>query len=99
MLEIILLSLAVIVFEAIVTFVVLAMAEILDWFLKFEQELDETTLPFTIRNQLENGEYTVYQGLFDATRNEVRKARKIGAKRLDDRLRELHSRDELAIYE
>ncbi|GGL14658.1 hypothetical protein Sme01_18510 [Sphaerisporangium melleum] len=99
MLELILLGLAVIAYEAFVTFVVLVMAEILDWFLKFEQELDDATLAFTVRQQLDNGEYTVYQGLFDAAGNEVRKARKISAKRLDERLRELHNRDELAIYE
>ncbi|WP_433228335.1 hypothetical protein [Actinomadura formosensis] len=99
MLEIILLGLAAIAFDAIVAFVMLVMAEILDWFLKLEQELDEKTLPFTVRGQLESGQYTVYQGLFDTTKDEVRKARKISARSLDARLRELHSRGDLAIYE
>lgn len=98
MLELILAALAELIIEVVLTVVVLAFAAVVDWFVQRRAVMDENDIAFTLRRQLDSGGYTVVQGIFDESTNQVSDARRVNANRLDPRLAKAHARENLAIY-
>ncbi|MFI9814527.1 hypothetical protein [Saccharothrix variisporea] len=98
MLELILSALAGLIIEVVLTVVVLAFAAVVDWFVRRHAVMDEDDIAFTLRQQLDNGAYTIVQGIFDEATGQVTDARRVNANRLDPRLARAHARDDLAVY-
>lgn len=98
MLELILLALASIAIDIILTVAVLAFVAVVEWFLTHQEHIDDNTIGFTVRRHLDNGQYAIVQGLFDQTTDTVDKVRQINAQRLDAKLGELHDKDPLVVY-
>lgn len=98
MLEAILYALTQFIIEVIITLLLVSLAAIVDWFLGISNTIDEEDLAFTLKQDLNNGEFTIVQGLFDQSTGKVETARRINGKQLDPKLAQAHNRDRLVLY-
>lgn len=98
MLEAILEAIAEAFIEAVITLIVLAFVTIIQWFLDLEENMADEDLAFTLKQRMSNGQYTVYQGIYDQNTAGIRRARRFNANRLDPKLAKAHSQDDLVVY-
>lgn len=98
MIELILAGLVYAIVAAVYTVVVLLLSAVIDWFIGEQDLVNENSLRFTIKQNLEAGTVRVVQGIFDTSTEEVKKYRPIKAERLDQELTEYHEDDELVVY-
>jgi hypothetical protein len=77
---------------------ILVLPEIINWFIDWADSIGEHDLAFTLRQEINGGQYTVVQGIFDQRTDTVKKARRIRAERLDAQVQQVHARNGLAIY-
>lgn len=98
MLELIIAGLIYAVAAAVYTVVVLLLSAVIDWFIGEQDLIDDDSLRFTIKQNLEEGTVRVVQGIFDTSTDQVKKYRPIKAERLDEELTDYHEDDELVVY-
>ncbi len=73
---------------------------ILDWFLENEElvQSDMDNIAVTVKELFETGNYVIVQGVFNTRANKVVAGRKIQAKKVDDKVAELHRDQILVVY-
>ncbi|WP_066948693.1 hypothetical protein [Streptomyces lushanensis] len=98
MLELILMALASVVIDIVLTVVVLAFFAVVQWFLEVQESVDESDIAFTLKQELKNGEYAVFQGIFDQSTDRLEHVRRINTKQLDSKLSQAHAQDKLVVY-
>jgi hypothetical protein len=86
---------AVVVFIAYLTY-----NFIVNWFRKRSaiKEEDKANIAFTIKETLDSGNYKLVQGIFNTSTEEIVDYQVIETEELDNDLDEIHSDNELALY-
>jgi hypothetical protein len=75
-------------------------SKIVDWF-KGRQQLkqsDKDSIAFTIQQKMETGEFKTVQGIFNTDSNELLDGVQYQSDNIDEKLAELHRKDELVVY-
>lgn len=74
----------------------LAYEEIIDWFDEYLDTIhsSKNNLAFTIKNELENGNYQIVQGIFNQRTGDMIESREIEAEEIDEELLEVHEEHE-----
>lgn len=98
MLEMILTALAVVIIEFVVNVAILAFAAVVQWFLNLGPAITENDVAFTLKQEVKNGRYTMFQGVLNRETHELGRVRRIEAQGLDARLTEAHERTPLVLY-
>ena len=84
--------------ETVAVLVMLVFSELIEWFINVAQVLDDQDLAFTLKTEMNRGRYTIVQGVFDQRTDQVKKARRIEAERVDARIRSAHESNALVVY-
>jgi len=95
---------AIIAAAATLTVVVIALLNwdrIIDWFKNRRQlkQSDKDNIAITIKTLLENGKYKTVQGIFNKATNVLADGEAYVSDSIDEHLAEVHSNDELVLYE
>jgi len=83
----------------------LAYEEIIDWFDEYLDTIhsSKNNLAFTIKDELENGNYQIVQGIFNQRTGDMIESREIEAEEIDEELLEVHEEyedeDGIVLYE
>jgi hypothetical protein len=83
----------------------LAYEEIIDWFDEYLDTIhsSKNNLPFTIKDELENGNYQIVQGIFNQRTGDMIEGREIEAEEIDEELLDIHEEYEdeegIVLYE
>jgi predicted dinucleotide-binding enzyme len=100
MLPLIAIGLAVAALAAIVV-AIIKFAKIKAW-LRERQNLkqeDKDVIAFTIKKNLDDGNYEVVKGFFNTSTDELLDGEKEQSKKIDDELEQIHNGKELVLYE
>ncbi|CAD5984325.1 hypothetical protein L2E68_22790 [Planktothrix agardhii 1029] len=62
-------------------------------------ESDKNIVGFTLKEKLENGDYTVYQGMFNKQEGAILEGKTIQGKQIDSELENIHGGKAVVIYE
>jgi len=93
-------ALAATVFVAAVVIKHLTIEKILSWF-RGRQQLsqgDRNKVGFSILKELQSGNFTVVQGIYDKSSDNVLETTEIEAENVDQEVKRLHRQDGLAVY-
>ena len=92
---------AAIVGVAMIHFVLLTMLMIVDWFTEREYIITSNPdhIAFTVKDNLESGNYRIVQGIFNKKKTTVKEKRVIEADELDDDVKKIHKKEILVTYE
>jgi hypothetical protein len=73
---------------------------IVNWFRNRSaiQEQDKDNIAFTIKENLQSGNYTVVQGIFNRRTEELVDSQVIETKELDNKMSEIHSENKMVLY-
>lgn len=85
---------------ALISLIILYYDDIISWF-QNRNELkssDKDNVAFTLMDRINSGSYATVQGIFNSKTNTVLEARKIESEKVDDKLKDLHASNDLAIY-
>jgi hypothetical protein len=63
------------------------------------KEADKANIAFTIRDKINNNEFTLVQGIFNKRTEKVVEGRKMKTKSLDSKMDQVHKDNDLVIYE
>lgn len=86
---------------AVVSVLILYKDQIIQWFQDryMGQHQAPNDIAFSIKEQLQNGDYTVVQGIFNQATDTVEHAQEWNAQNLDQDLQQLHARDKLVVWQ
>ena len=75
--------------------------DIVEWFRSRNniKQADKDNIAFTIKKNLQSGNYKVVQGIFNQRTEELKDTRVMESQKLDDKLLQHHGGKELVIYE
>jgi len=92
---------AAIIGVAVIHLVLITMAIIVEWFIerKYIITSNPDHIAFTLKDNLESGNYRVVQGIFDKGNSTVKETRVMEAKDLDEDVKKSHDKDTLILYE
>jgi hypothetical protein len=73
---------------------------IVNWFRNRSaiQEQDKDNIAFTIKENLQSGNYKVVQGIFNRRTEELVDSQVIETKELDNKMSEIHSENKIVLY-
>lgn len=79
----------------------LGIKEVVRWFRSKSKikQADKDNIAFTLQSRLESGNYKTVQGIFNTRTEVVEKGRVIESEEMDEEMENLHSDNELIIYE
>lgn len=85
----------------VVYLVMITLEAVIEWFHQRSElvESDSNHLAFTIQEKLNDGDYVVYQGVFNRASQELLCGQKMQSSCIDDELEALHAEQPLAIYQ
>jgi hypothetical protein len=85
---------------AVVVIAYLTYNFIVNWFRNRSaiQEQDKDNIAFTIKENLQSGNYTVVQGIFNRRTEELVDSQVIETKELDNKMSEIHSENKMVLY-
>ena len=89
------------VVAVVVRWAIIKLSKIISWFRarrKLTQE-DKDIISFTIKEQMEQGNYVVYQGIYNEETEELLDGQKIIAGELESEFEELHEEQPLVVYQ
>jgi len=85
---------------AAVALIILHWQEIASWF-QSRQNLvksDYDNIAFTLNRNLQQGSYTVVQGIFNKRQGEIIDAKQLTANQMDSTMNQFHANNDLVIY-
>jgi hypothetical protein len=85
----------------VVRWLIIRFQKIIDWFrskanLKLQ---DKNNVAFTLKGNMEQGNYVVYQGIFDPIKEELVDGQKILSEQIDSQVSQLHRDEKLVVYQ
>ncbi|EDL59250.1 hypothetical protein [Gimesia maris] len=86
---------------AVIYAAVLTVNAVINWF-KSRASLvnsDADNIAFTIREKLNNGDYSLYQGIFNQRTNTLLDGQKMVGDQMDSELANLHRTQEMVVYQ
>jgi hypothetical protein len=85
----------------VISVIVLTLSYVLDWFGQQESlsTYDANILAITVKQELDNGNVQIIQGVLNRRQNKLETSRKINASRLDGELAERHRYDDVVVYD
>jgi hypothetical protein len=85
---------------AVVVIAYLTYNFIVNWFRNRSaiQEQNKDNIAFTIKENLQSGNYTVVQGIFNRRTEELVDSQVIETKELDNKMSEIHSENKMVLY-
>jgi hypothetical protein len=85
---------------AVIYAAILTVNAVISWFKNRASlvQSDRNNLAFTIRERLADGNYAVYQGIFNSATEQLLDGQKLVGERLDSELTNLHRDKPLVIY-
>ncbi|GHV85527.1 hypothetical protein AGMMS50230_11350 [Spirochaetia bacterium] len=100
MLPLVLAILAVAASVAVIVIAVLNWDRIIEWFRSRQnlKQSDKDNIAFTLKEKWESGQYGTVQGIFNTRTGELLDAEKTHAKSVDEKVAEIHSKEELVLY-
>lgn len=87
---------------AVITFVAtITLDLVIKWFQSRSKlkKSDKNNIAFTLKDEMDKGNYVVYQGIFNKETNEVLDSQRLESKNMDTQLEQLHQDKQLVIYE
>lgn len=81
--------------------VILTIKFVVDWFRKRNQikQADKDNIAFTLQDKIGSGEYKTVQGVFNTRTNEIVEGQTIESEKLDPKMQDLHSNNQLVIFD
>lgn len=86
---------------AVVYLAVITVDAVINWF-RTKQSLvqsDRDNIAFTIKENMNSGQYVVYQGVFNRRTEQLIDGQKLESGRIDDELRTMHEQQPMVIYQ
>jgi hypothetical protein len=86
---------------AVIIVAIINFEEIVTWFRKRQnlKQADKDNIAFTLKKQLENGDYEVVWGIFNTRTDELLGGVKEQSKKIDEEVENVHKGKELVLYE
>lgn len=86
---------------ALTAVAVITFAAIVEWFQDRESLVlsDTANLAFTIKDRLDNGDYAIYQGVFNSNSTTLLDCRKLASSSVDASTEAVHKSQPLVIYQ
>lgn len=87
---------ATVVYLAIIT-----VDAVINWFRNKREivQSDRDNVAFTIKENMDNGRYVVYQGVFNRSTEQLVDGQKLEADQIDDELRTMHDQQPMVVYQ
>lgn len=86
---------------AVVYLAIITVDAVINWF-KSKRSLvqsDRDNIAFTIKENMENGKYAVYQGVFNRRTEDLLAGQKLESGQIDDQLRSMHAEQPMVVYQ
>lgn len=79
----------------------LSIKEVINWFRNKSviKKADKDNIAFTLQSKLESGNYKTVQGIFNIRTNDIKDGRIIESEKIDSEVKDIHTNNELVIYE
>ena len=86
---------------AVIYAAILSVNAVVDWF-KSRAALvnsDQDNIAFTVKERLSNGDFALYQGIFNQRTEQLLEGRKMVGEKLDGQLGQLHRDQAMVVYQ
>ena len=86
---------------AVIYAAILTVNAVVDWF-KSRAALvnsDRANIAFTVKERLNNGDFALYQGIFNQRTEELLEGRKLVGEELDGQLAQMHGDKSMVVYQ
>lgn len=86
---------------AVVYLAIITVDAVINWF-KSKRSLvqsDRDNIAFTIKENMENGKYAVYQGVFNRRTEDLLAGQKLESGQVDNQLQSMHAEQPMVVYQ
>lgn len=86
---------------AVVYLAIITVDAVINWFRNRRAivQRDQSNIAFTIKENMENGRYVVYQGIFNRRTETLLEGQKLESKQIDEQLQSMHVQQPMVIYQ
>jgi hypothetical protein len=86
---------------AVVYLAIISVDAVINWFRNKSAivQSDRDNIAFTIKENMENGRYAVYQGVFNRRTETLIDGHKLESDRIDEQVQSMHARQPMVVYE
>jgi len=86
---------------AVVYLAIITVDAVINWFRNKQAivQSDQDNIAFTIKDNMENGRYVVYQGIFNRRTETLLEGQKLESEQIDEQLQSMHAQQPMVVYQ